>query len=81
MPPPRIPTPNHLSDVREKVFDKPATAAAAPAAPAAGEGEKKKEGGGKPTGEETNPILHRIQEAVLQVSTREAFQRVGGVIC
>lgn len=45
------------------MFDKPA---AAPAAPAAGTGEKK-DGDKKPKAEDTNPILHRIQEAVLQV--------------
>lgn len=47
------------------MFDKPAAPAAA--APAATEGEKKKDGDGKPKVEETNPILHRIQEAILQV--------------
>lgn len=53
-----------------KVFDKPAAAAAA--APAAGAGEKKKEDS-KPKEEETNPILHRIQEAILQVKIRESL--------
>ncbi|CAM9842968.1 unnamed protein product [Pylaiella littoralis] len=49
----------------DKMFGKPAPAAAA-AANKADEPKNKDDGGAKPKPEETNPILHRIQEAVLQ---------------
>lgn len=52
-----------MSSVGGQVFDKIAAAAAAPAV-AAGE---QKSDDKKPKAEDTNPILHRIQEAVLQV--------------
>lgn len=48
-----------------QVFGKPAAAAEEP---------KKADDGGdkkKPKAEETNPILHRIQEAILQVKTKK----------
>ncbi|CAM9186272.1 unnamed protein product, partial [Ectocarpus fasciculatus] len=51
----------------DKVFDKPAAPAPAPA-PAAEQ--PKKDGDKKAKGEETSPILHRIQEAILQSLSR-----------